>query len=131
LFNACKGQPASAQEGIPHPAQAHAHREVGGIENIASVLKALGRASVSTPLGRDLRATLLTVLLALAVDEDNRVAASKAGLIPLLVHMLGLKDDPVRALVLHAGYACMHMHTVLRSAVNHEPQFWHKMLATQ
>ena len=60
-----------------------------------SVLKALGKASVSTPQGRDLRTTLLTVLLALAVDEPNRVAAYKAGLIPLLVQMLGLKDDPV------------------------------------
>lgn len=78
----------------------HACREVGGIENIVSVLKALAKASVSTPLGRDLRTTLLTVLLAVAVDEDNRVAAYKAGLVPLLVHMLGLKDDPVRLILL-------------------------------
>ncbi len=68
------------------------------METIVSVLKALSKASVSTPQGRDLRTTLLDVLLALAVDEPNRVAASKAGLVHLLVQMLGLKDDAVCAM---------------------------------
>ena len=72
-------------------------RELGGVETMVSVLKALSKASVSTPQGRDLRTTLLDVLLAMAVDEPNRVAASKAGLVHLLVQMLGLKDDAVRA----------------------------------
>ena len=96
--------PAALTQGL----HTHACREVGGIENIVSVLKALAKASVSTPLGRDLRTTLLAVLLALAVDEDNRVAAYKAGLVPLLVYMLSLKDDPVRLTLKPIDAPCHH-----------------------
>lgn len=69
-------------------------RAAGGIENLVSLLKALNAATASDA-ARGLRSILLSVLLALAVDEPNRVVAYFAGVVPILVQLLGTKGDPV------------------------------------
>ncbi len=69
-------------------------RAAGGIENLVSLLKALNAATASDA-ARSLRSTLLSVLLALAVDEPNRVVAYSAGVVPVLVQLLGTNGDPV------------------------------------
>lgn len=75
-------------------------RDTGGLQNLIDVLKALQKASTgSTAAGKDLRIILLTVLLAMAVDETNRAACLTAGLIPLLIQMLqSIRDDQVHRL---------------------------------
>lgn len=75
-------------------------RDTGGLQNLIDVLKALQKGSTgSTAAGKDLRIILLTVLLALAVDEANRAACLAQGLVPLLVQMLqSIRDDQVRLL---------------------------------
>lgn len=75
-------------------------RDTGGLQNLIDVLKALQKGSTgSTAAGKDLRIILLTVLLALAVDEPNRAACLAQGLVPLLVQMLqSIRDDEVRLL---------------------------------
>ena len=72
-------------------------RNTGGLQNLIDVLRALQKGTCgSTAAGKDLRIILLTVLLALAVDEANRAAAHAAGLIPLLIQMLqSIRDDQV------------------------------------
>ncbi len=72
-------------------------RAAGGIENLVSLLKALNAATASDA-ARSLRSILLSVLLALAVDEPNRVVAYSAGVVPVLVQLLGTKGDPVSSL---------------------------------
>lgn len=69
-------------------------RAAGGIENLVSLLKALNAATASDA-ARGLRSILLSVLLALAVDEPNRVVAYSAGVVPILVQLLGTKGDLV------------------------------------
>lgn len=69
-------------------------RAAGGIENLVSLLKALNAAAASDA-SRSLRTVLLSVLLALAVDEPNRVVAYSAGLVPVLVQLLSTKGDLV------------------------------------
>ena len=72
-------------------------RDTGGLQNLTDVLKALHKSSTgSTAAGKDLRIILLTVLLAMAVDEASRAACLTAGLIPLLIQMLqSIRDDQV------------------------------------
>ncbi len=72
-------------------------RDTGGLQNLIDVLKALHKSSKgSTAAGKDLRIILLTVLLAMAVDEASRAACLTAGLIPLLIQMLqSIRDDQV------------------------------------
>ena len=72
-------------------------RDTGGLHNLIDVLKALQKGSTgSTAAGKDLRIILLTVLLAMGVDEANRAGCLAAGLIPLLVQMLqSIRDDQV------------------------------------
>jgi hypothetical protein len=69
-------------------------RAAGGLESLISVLKALSASNSN----RELRRTLLSVLLALSVDEATRSAVISSGLIPVLVQLLSTKDDPVRKL---------------------------------
>ena len=104
-------------------------RDTGGLQNLIDVLKALQKGSTgSTPAGKDLRIILLTVLLAMAVDEGNRAGCLTAGLIPLLIQMLqNIRDDqvwrlPTPCILLPGTLQCwVLMHSLNRSNSSRVP----------
>lgn len=89
-------------------------RAGGGLESLISVLKALVASD-----NKDLRRAVLSVLLAMSVDEGTRGAVASLGLVPVLVQLLGAKDDPVSSLLPQPS--CLTAHNFLLYCYGQRP----------